>query len=96
MNFEELTVEAGYMYSEYEVMTRDGYVLTLFRVRAPGIDDDRPVVFLQHGIEDSADCWVMNHADDAPAFVLAEEGYDVWLANSRGSKHSRKHTKLDA
>jgi len=27
--------------------------------------------------------------------VLAEEGYDVWLGNFRGSRYSREHIVLD-
>ncbi len=29
--------------------------------------------------------YVSHRADVAPAFVLAEQGYDVWLGNNRGS-----------
>jgi pimeloyl-ACP methyl ester carboxylesterase len=53
-----------------------------------------PVIFLQHGITDSADCWIMNYANVAPAFQLVNAGYDVWLGNQRGTKHSPGHKTL--
>jgi hypothetical protein len=30
---------------------------------------------------DSADAWILNHPDIAPAFVWARKGYDIWLGN---------------
>ena len=35
--------------------------------------------------------YVSNQADKAPALVLANLGYDVWLGNNRGNRFSLAH-----
>jgi len=56
----------------------------MYRITNPDLKPGAPVVFLQHGLVDTADAWIINHPDQAPAFVFARKGYDVWLGNSRG------------
>mmetsp|Transcript_3703 Transcript_3703/g.6310 ORF Transcript_3703/g.6310 Transcript_3703/m.6310 type:complete len:129 (-) Transcript_3703:611-997(-) len=38
--------------------------------------------------------WVFNTPERAPAFILASEGYDVWLGNNRGNRFSQSHLSL--
>lgn len=38
--------------------------------------------------------WVLNSPDESLAFILSDNGFDVWLTNIRGTKYSREHRSL--
>lgn len=69
----------------------------MFRIQRKGsqIKQGLKPIILQHGLLDCSDTWIINDEDKAPAFLLANRGYDIWLGNSRGNKHSRNHTKYN-
>ncbi|KAF2905645.1 hypothetical protein ILUMI_00535 [Ignelater luminosus] len=55
----------------------------------------RPAVLLIPGIESSALDFVIGGPDQSLAFILADNGFDVFLGNVRGSRFGRTHKTLD-
>jgi lysosomal acid lipase/cholesteryl ester hydrolase len=53
-----------------------------------------PIVFLQHGLTQSSDAWVINDESRSLAYMLANQGFDVFLGNGRGSKYGIKSEKF--
>ncbi|XP_068896626.1 lipase member N-like [Tenebrio molitor] len=91
----KIIVQNRYRVEAYNVTTTDGNKLQLFRI-PPTENDNRTnkqPVFLEHGIFVDSANWVYI-GKRSLAFVLADQGYDVWLANQRGTRYSREHTKL--
>lgn len=98
MSFEELVMSKGFPLEIHYTETEDGYVLKLYRIPAGKGESNfkmkqKQSVLLVHGIFDSSDGWVCNSEDKCIPFILVNLGYDVWLSNSRGNKHSRFHKK---
>lgn len=86
----------GYTLETYEVTTEDDYINTVWHLvkNSPTSNASSKVVFFQHGLLDTAWTWFQLKENSIP-FLLANEGHDVWLGNSRGNIFSFKHKTFD-
>ncbi|KAF6150035.1 hypothetical protein GIB67_002820 [Kingdonia uniflora] len=89
----------GYKCQEYKVKTADKYILGVSRIlpstkQAPGAGCTRTPVILQHGLMTDGNCWFLNNRNQNLPCILADRGFDVWIANTRGTRFSTGHETM--
>ncbi|XP_045464160.1 lipase 1-like [Harmonia axyridis] len=98
LTIEELIQRYGYPVEVHEVTTDDGYRLTMYRIPHGryGSGVNRKPILLMHGLYGQSENYVVAGMNNASlAYFLADNNFDVWLGNTRGTQHSRKHSYID-
>lgn len=98
LSSKEIIPKYGYPLEIHTIETEDGYVLETYRIphgRYNVTSKSQFPVLLVPGLV----CTSLTYLNLGPGlslgFMLADEGYDVWLANTRGTRWSKRHKFLD-
>ncbi|XP_066246257.1 lipase 3-like [Euwallacea similis] len=95
LNLYQFIAKYGYYYENYTVVTNDNYILNTVRIprgrnESSTSNSTKPAVLLLHGIwSHPADFIIMG--DRSIGFLLAEQGFDVFLMACRGNTYSPGH-----
>ena len=96
--YEKKIRELNYSFEEHKILTKDGYILTAWRIPSKlneTYNENRPPIILQHGLIDSSYTWLILDKDYALPYLLVDNGYDVWLTNTRGNAVCNEHSNVN-
>ena len=81
---------------KHEYHTDDGYINTMFRIRGNPAKrgNGEKVVIFSHGLTETC-AGLLADGKESIGYMLVEEGYDLWMNNSRCNRFSQGHERIN-
>lgn len=93
---DQVLTKYGYGVERINVTSPDGYILGIYRIvsspSAPTCSFPKKGVLLEHGMGANGYQWLIQHRDRNLAMLLADNCFDVFIMNNRGTQYSLGHT----
>lgn len=104
-NTSQIITSRGFLSKAHDVETKDGYIITIFRIVNPATETKGKPALLQHPLLGESANWLinsvggfanesLNETGNNLGFELAKRGYDVWLGNVRGNTYGMRHKTM--
>lgn len=95
--YEGVIENNGYSFERHKIITEDGYINTAWRINNPlTYDPSKLPVLVNHGLLDTSYTFLALNISHSLIYLLADEGYDIWLPNIRGGTFSFEHIIYDS
>ncbi|CAD7088526.1 unnamed protein product, partial [Hermetia illucens] len=90
----QILASSGYTHERHEVVTSDGYIITVHRIPPKNTTFNAEPAVLMHGIIGSGADFILPGRNRGLGNILHDQGYDVWLPSCRGTTWSKRHRNL--
>lgn len=89
-SYVNIITEQGYSFEEHKIITEDGYINTAWKITNNNVTQKIPVL-ITHGLLDNCYSFLSMNKTYSLPYLIADEGYEVWMMNTRGSTFSYEH-----
>lgn len=94
--YENIIREQGYFFERHKIITQDGYINTAWRITSSNYNPKLTPVIINHGLLDNSYTFLAMYKNYSLPYLLAEQGFEIWMTNNRGSIFSYEHLIYDS
>jgi hypothetical protein len=94
--YEKIILDQGYNFERHKIITEDGYINTAWRITSNNFNKNLTPVIINHGLLDNSFTFMAMGKNYSLPYLLADQGFEIWMTNNRGTVFSYEHLIYDS